>query len=93
MVNQGASVVRWIDLAEVLVLLAAWTGVASAQEPAPLRHGTAVVTGTVHAADTDEPVPDASIELFRAADATRVAQTLTGAEGRFRFIGLHEGLY
>lgn len=62
-------------------------------QDARARPGTAVVLGTVIAAETGSPVPSVTAELHSAADSSVVAQTLTNTDGLFRIAHLHEGLY
>ena len=81
-------------LAALIVLGLGLTGnPAVAQGEPALPPGTAVVLATVTAGDTGEPVANATVELFSAADSSRVAETLTNADGAFRIARLREGVY
>jgi outer membrane receptor protein involved in Fe transport len=66
---------------------------ARAQEQPVLPRGTAVILATVVAGDTGDPVANATAELWSAADSTRLSETLTNAQGVFRFAQLREGVY
>ena len=77
----------------IVLLLGWWAGGLAAQETPPVRSGTALVQGIVVADDTGEPLSDVSVELYSAADSSRVAAAITNAEGAFRFQQLREGVY
>lgn len=53
--------------------------------------GMASITGKVLRADTDEPLPDLTVQLLRAS--SEVARTQTGADGSFSFTNLATGQY
>jgi outer membrane cobalamin receptor len=65
----------------------------AAQEPETLVRGTGVVVARVVAGDTGEPVANATVELWSAADSSRVAETLTNADGALRIARVREGVY
>ena len=77
----------------IVLLLGWWAGGLAAQETPPVRSGTALVQGIVVADDTGEPLSGVSVELYSAADSSRVAAAITNAEGAFRFQQLREGVY
>lgn len=66
-----------------------WLAAQEAMQPT----GSGVLVGVVQSGETGEPMGSASVEVLRASDSTRVAQSLTNAEGRFRVERLVEGTY
>jgi hypothetical protein len=64
----------------------------SAGETAPtLAVKSSIIEGTVFAADRSTPVPDSLVELLTPTGSARVAATLTGADGTYRFVDVVSG--
>jgi alpha-mannosidase len=52
----------------------------------------AMVEGTVFAADGATPVPESLVELLAPGTGSRLAATVTGASGAYRFAGVADGV-
>lgn len=76
----------------VLVVMAAAPVVAQ-EPPATPATGPGTLLGRVVADDSGEPVSGTSVEVWRAADSTRVAQTVSSESGQFRLTQLAEADY
>src|SRR4051812_14096074 len=63
------------------------------QLPAQTRTGTATITGTVVTLSADEPIADASVELFESTLPGGRTSTTTDHQGRFEFAHLAPGRY
>ncbi|MEX1183687.1 MAG: TonB-dependent receptor [Gemmatimonadota bacterium] len=84
---------RQVLMVLFLFLPPALTAPLAAQDEPVIRRGTGTILGTVLAGDTGEPLASIAVELLFAADSAAIAQTLTNAEGAFRFSLVAEGDY
>lgn len=86
---------RWFSRAGAVVLMFAGLWVparAAAQEPSRPA-GPSTLLGRIVAGDTGEPLEGVVVEAWWAADSTRLAQSASGANGRFLIGRLPEGDY
>lgn len=76
-----------------LALLFLWGGLFVSPAAAQTQPNRGVVTGLIVDDATDDPLPSATVSIWRAADSTLASGTITLEDGRFRLDGLRPGPY